>query len=78
MRRRQFSQERARQRTAEQQKRPLVLQLNSDYNVAVESALKRGYCPLCGAKVGRGVRLHFDKCGGLSERLHHNGDKDSR
>lgn len=33
---------------------------------AIESALKGGYCPACGAKFGRAVRQHFETCDGGS------------
>lgn len=31
---------------------------------AIESALKGGFCPNCGARIGRGVRQHFASCDG--------------
>ena len=32
--------------------------------IAIESALKGGYCPACGNRVGRTVRDHYLTCGG--------------
>lgn len=32
--------------------------------VAIESALRGGYCPACGARIGRAVRDHYVTCGG--------------
>ena len=31
---------------------------------AIESSLKGGICPACGARVGRNVRAHFESCDG--------------
>ena len=30
---------------------------------AIESALRGGFCPHCGARFGRVVRSHFETCG---------------
>jgi hypothetical protein len=41
---------------------------------AIESALKGGHCPTCGARFGRAVRTHFETCdGGPSEQSRHDG-----
>lgn len=35
---------------------------------AIESALRGGHCPTCGARIGRAVRQHFETCdGGLDQ-----------
>jgi len=55
MRRRDFAAE-AQQRRSQPKK--LI-----DLHVAVESALKGGWCPSCGNRFGRSVRIHFQTCG---------------
>lgn len=47
-----------------------------EMHIAIESALKGGYCPRCGARFGRGARAHFEDCGGERERLRDDGSPD--
>jgi hypothetical protein len=58
---------RRRQFAAERQAASLTAkQVVSPLEIAVEAALKGGYCPACGTRYGRAAREHFPKCGGAT------------
>lgn len=40
---------------------------------AIESALKGGFCPSCGKRIGRGVREHFESCEGAASEPRKHG-----
>ena len=67
-RRRSITRDRAYSEIAEQQGPPTTVAAGVRRALtlerAIESSLKGGICPACGARVGRNVRAHFESCDG--------------